>query len=159
MGAIPKKSLELQKLSGNGVIVGGDSRAYLSLLNLRAQSSVRQGVDRIVFDFGDKEFSGLSGAPGSYHIEYRKDQNQLIITFHQALHWKFENYEVKDKLKKAQFIQSSQFEFDRLGQASVLTLDLKAPVEVRVREIPGEKMAARLMIDLVSIQKPKRVQK
>lgn len=156
LAAVPKSPIGIQELSGAGALVGGQSRAYLSLVDLRAQASASLGIDRLVFDFGDNQFSGLKGAPGAYHVEYREELNQVIITFHQALHWKFENYQVKEKLKKAFLIRSTQMEFDRLGQATVLTINLKKPIQLRVKEIPGERMAARLMIDLVDPTKAKK---
>lgn len=150
MAAIPQKPLQMSHIiQGMGSIRGGQSSGIYSLLDLRRTYSAKAKIERLVVDLGEANFEKSTGPVGYYQVEVKQNPPRLILNFSQALNSKFESRELANRLKGAAFVKGSRMDFDRIGQALYITLDLKKPVSVRAIPVKGGQETAKLVIDLI----------
>jgi hypothetical protein len=119
------------------------------LLDLRRSYSDKAKTERFVIDLAEANFEKLSGPVGYYQIEVKQNPARVILNFPQALNARFENKELANKLRGSTFVKSSKIEFDRIGQALYITLELKKSVAVRAIPVDGGQQTAKLVLDLM----------
>lgn len=150
-GAIPPKQAVDKKLNqymSNGVVFGGESGAAFSLLNIRRDFSVGLQTERLIFDFGDKDGKPLMGRVGFFHVAIDAQKKRIIIDLDQVQKSKLDQQKLLEIIKKSPFIKSAHMTFDPQDLSTNLTLNMKGPIEVEVFEMPSQKQASRLVLDL-----------
>lgn len=151
--AIPPKPMQMgQIIQGSGTLRGGQSSGIYSLLDIRRTYSAPAKIERLVVDLGEANFEKMTGSVGYYQVEVKQNPPRVILNFSQALNSKIESKELAQRLKNAAFIKSSKVDFDRIGQALYITLDLKKPVSVRAVPVKGGQETAKLVVDLIDNQ-------
>ena len=138
-----------QALPLDGVLRGGSSEGYLSLLDIRRSQNKSQTQERFVLDFGSSTFGPANHGP-YYTVEYKNSPPRLIVQLSLVMSTHFLAETMSKKLSPGIFVKSSNMEFDSLSQSHNLVLTLKAPVKVLVSKHDGESgRPARLIVDLL----------
>lgn len=145
----PAKPLE-QWLRGPGIIRGGSSETFMSLLDVRRSQSIAQKTERLILDWGNRAMLPTVNG-GYYQVEYQHNPERVIVNLAQTLNTKFEPSHFKNKIGKALYIKQAKLDFDVFSQSQNLTLYLNKHMKVRVASFPApdKNSTAKLIIDLV----------
>jgi hypothetical protein len=138
-----------QALPIEGVLRGGSSEGYLSILDIRRSQNKSQTQERFVLDFGSTSFTPANRGP-YYTVEYKNSPPRLIFQLSLVMSTHFLAESISKKISPGLFVKASTLEFDSLSQSHNLILTLKSPVRVLVSKHDGEAgRPARLIVDLI----------
>ena len=159
--AVAKSSVAIKQrsdqwLNKDGAVRGGVASGYMSLFDVRKSASAKLKTERLVLDWGDA-YGRPSPKSGYYQVEYQAQMHRVIINLALTLNSKVDGRALTDRLSKGLYIKTARLEFDSMGQAQNLVLDLKKTVRVRVASYPSQmpqgniqrNIPARLVVDLV----------
>jgi len=151
----PVVQAPVQILNGAGVVRGGSAANYVTLLDVRRSQDVTKKIERIVVDWGDQALYPAANA-GYYTIESKMKPPRVQINLAMALNNRFDVKSVLGKLSNGIWIKTARLEFDPISQSQNLLLELRKPVRLQVRALPGvvegktiDQHPARLVVDFV----------
>lgn len=143
------KSVPSPILAGQGVSFGGMAGKGFTLLDVRRSASVQQKIERLVFDVGDKEGKVLTGPPGFFHAELKKNPQRLVLDFSQMPQVKVDQKGLIEKLKGSMAVRNVSMSVEPVDHALNLTMDLKKNTKVRVYQVPGQKSTSKVVVDFM----------
>lgn len=135
-------------LSSPGAIRGGVATPRISIRDFRFIKSQKTAAERLIFEFGDKEFKPLLSGPGYYQIQLKNNPTQVVVNFSQTLNNKIDPLVLMQRLKKSSYVKNVRVEFDRSNQSMNFIFDLKSMVSVRASSVKEAKQAGRLFLDM-----------
>src|ERR1700691_5968970 len=88
-GAIPVRQAGSEKQNHyieSGVFVGGHDHGFLSLLDVR--HNLKNDLERLVFDVGQKASSDAMERPGFFHIALQRQPTRIVIDLENVIYAK-----------------------------------------------------------------------
>lgn len=128
---------------------GGNFRDLQSVLDIRHTADSNKKVERIVIDLGTRDGKQLMGEVGYYHVEYKKEQNALIVDLAQTPISNISPEQFKARLKSSSLIKSATMILDPVTNNMNLSLRLVDQAKPRVFRAVGKKTASKIVIDVV----------
>lgn len=148
--SIYKKALSTKKEQylTSGVVIGGQAGAGFTLLNVRRESSNKLAMERIIFDMGDREGQPLLNKLGYFHVSVEKNPSRIIIDLSQVSRSRVSEINLAKMFEKSPFISKVEMSMEPEDNAAKIVLNTKVPVAAEVFEMPSDKKASRLVLDL-----------
>lgn len=132
----------------SGVVIGGQAGPGFTLLNVRHESSNKLAMERIIFDLGDREGRPLLNQLGYFHVSVEKNPSRLIIDLSQVARSRVSEINLARVFAKSPLVAKVQMSMEPEDNQARIVLNTKVPVAAEVFEMPSDKKASRLVIDL-----------
>lgn len=148
--AIPTLSSNQKRdwLQGPGSLHGGNSNGYMSILDIKSQSSSKLKTQRLVLDWGDRILRpAIEG--GYYQLEYKSNPPMIVLNLGLTLNTKIENSVLMKRISKGLFVKETKIDFDPISQSMDIVFYLRQPTQVKAQQKQGP--PAQLVIDLIGL--------
>lgn len=145
----PKVKRTPQFFEGSAATKGGNFKGMQSILDIRHTADPKKNVERLVIDLGTQDGRVLLGEVGYYHVEYKKEQNALIIDIAQTPVSKVSINQLRAKLQKSMLIKKADMILDPVTNNLNLSLTLTEQAKPRVFRAVGKKTASKIVVDVV----------
>jgi hypothetical protein len=129
----------------SGVVVGGQSGAEFSLLDLQVESLRRTG-ERIVLTYGDRYGNSLKNEPGFYQVSLDRNARRLVIDLAQINKTTLDPMKLTRIMTASQLVSASEISMDPSDGSTNITFVLKEPVRLKITT--EDSRSARILIDL-----------
>jgi len=148
--SIYKKALDTKKdqYLTTGVVIGGQAGSGFTLLNVRRESSNKLAMERIIFDMGDREGQPLLKKLGYFHVSVEKNPSRVIIDLSQVARSRVSEINLAKMFEKSPFVAKVEMSMEPEDNAAKIVLNTKVPIAAEIFEMPSDKKASRLVIDL-----------
>jgi hypothetical protein len=148
--SIYKKALPEKKnlYSTSGVIIGGEAGSTFTLLNVRHQGSSKSGLERVLLDLGDHEGKPLKNQLSYYHVSIEKNPSRVVIDLSQVNKSRVSEAALAKLFAKSNLVKSTELMMDPEDNSAKLILNMRGPIAAEVFEMPSNKKASRVVIDL-----------
>jgi len=150
LGAIPKKALDkkVDAYVQDGVIIGGRAGQSYSLLNVRRDVSPKIGMERVILDIGDMDGKPLRGGVNYFQASVEKNPARIVLDLAQVNRSAVTEAKLKKTFLKSPYIKRVELMADPEDRSATMVLYLKESMGVEVFEMPSNKRASRIGIEL-----------
>lgn len=148
--SIYKKALDTKKNQylTSGVVIGGQAGAGFTLLNVRREHSKKLSMERIIFDVGDRSGQPLLKRLGYFHVSVEKNPSRIVIDLSQVARSQVSEMDLARLFSKSPFVSKVEMSMEPEDSAAKIILNMKSPIAAEVFEMPSQKKASRVVIDL-----------
>ena len=148
--SIYKKALDTKKdqYLTSGVVIGGQAGAGFTLLNVRREHSQKLSMERIIFDLGDRAGQPLLKRLGYFHISVEKNPSRIVIDLSQVARSRVSEMDLVKLFSKSPFVAKVEMSMEPEDSAAKIVLNTKTPIAAEIFEMPSNKKASRIVIDL-----------
>lgn len=148
--SIYKKALGTKKEQylTTGVVIGGQAGTGFTLLNVRRESSNKLAMERIIFDMGDRDGQPLLKKLGYFHVSVEKNPSRIVIDLSQVSRSRVSEINLAKMFEKSPFVSKVEMSMEPEDNAAKIVLNTKVPVAAEIFEMPSDKKASRLVVDL-----------
>lgn len=149
--AVPSNHKTLNKsiLSAGKASFGGVAGSGFTLLDVRRSMDVKKGIERFVFDIGDREGNKIAGWPGFYHAELKKNPGRLVLNFAQMPNSQLSQKEIQSRLKGSLAVKNAAMSLEPVDNTLNITFDLKGQNRAHVYQVMGKKSTSKVVVDLL----------
>jgi hypothetical protein len=148
-GAIPVRQAGSEKQNHyieSGVFVGGHDHGFLSLLNVR--HNLKNEMERLVFDVGQKTTTDAMERPGFFHIALQKQPNRIVLDLENVIYSKVTAEQILGLLKKSPYVTHVNLYQDSIHKNLTLEILLKKAVQMEVFELVTPGKPGRIVMDI-----------
>lgn len=131
-----------------GVVTGGRAGKGYSLLNVRRDLSAKTAMERVILDLGDIEGKPLLGKASYFQASVEKNPPRVVIDLAQLSRSAVTEAKLKQIFQKSPFVKKVELTSDPEDRSATLTLALTEPMSVEIFEMPSDKKASRIVVDL-----------
>ncbi len=129
----------------HGSVSGGQAGPDFSLLGVKEVSIPRGGM-QIVLNYGDHLGHPLHGEPGYFHVSIDRVGKRISMDLAQVLRTAIDQKDLSRELSRSSIVSSSDITTDPADGSTNITLNLRRPVEMKVRSSGGDQ--AKLILEL-----------
>jgi hypothetical protein len=145
-----KRALDTKKdqYLTSGVVIGGQAGAGFTLLNVRREHSNKLAMERIIFDLGNREGQPLLKRLGYFHVSVEKRPSRIVVDLSQVSRSRVSELELARLFAKSPFVAKVEMSMEPEDSSAKIVLNTKGPIAAEVFEMPSDKKASRIVIDL-----------
>lgn len=132
----------------SGVVLGGESGTSFTLLGIRRQQAKNQSMERVILDIGDQAGKPLLNKLSYYQVSIEKNPPRIVIDLSQVNQTRVSETAIANLFAKSALVKSTSLTSDPEDNSTKLILNTKGPVAVEVFEMPSNKKASRVVLDL-----------
>ncbi len=140
----PAAATSYSSSASGGVIFGGRSDQEFSLLGVKSLHAV--GKEQVIISYGDRLGRVQEGEPGFYHIALDRGAKRVVIDLAQVSRTAVDPKDLARIFASSPLVESTDMTMDPQDGSTNITLNLRAPVEIKARS--DRKGGARLLIDM-----------
>ena len=129
----------------NGSVSGGQAGPDFSLLAVKEISIPRGGM-QIVLNYGDHLGHPFHGEPGYFHVSIDRVGKRISMDLAQVSRTAIDQKDLSRELSRSNIVSSSDITTDPADGSTNITLNLRRPVEMKVRSSGGDQ--AKLILEL-----------
>ena len=131
-----------------GIVVGGRSGRGFSLLKVRRDLSTKLGMERVILDIGDIEGKPAFGKVNYFQATGEKNPPRIVLDLAQLSRSAVDEASLKKTFAKSPYVKNVELTSDPEDHSASLVIFLKKPMLVEVFEMPSEKKASRIVLDI-----------
>lgn len=129
----------------SGVSIGGQAGGEFTLIGVHTEP-LKDAAERLALVYGDRNGNQQQGGPGYFHVAVDRDGRRVVIDLAQLRRVSVDPQRLTRILMNSKLIESSDMTTDPFDGSTNITLNMRAPVRVRVASETDK--SARLILDL-----------
>ena len=131
-----------------GVVIGGNSGAGFTLLNVRRESSSKLALERVILDIGDRDGKPLLNKLGYFHVSVEQNPSRVVIDLSQVNRSAVSEAGISRIFSKSPFVKTVEMMMEPEDNSAKLVLNTKVPVAAEIFKLPSASKASRIVIDI-----------